>query len=294
MRIPPFPEAREVRLEDKPLFDEFFAKRQPEVSAYTFTNIFAWREPHSTGLSRAGDAILVHYGFDGRRHCLEPLADDPAGVIRDVLGAFGSDAGFVRVSAAVADQLKYDAGLTVEYDRDNADYLYLAADLIRLEGRRYDAKRNFINRLKSSHAYEYVRLNQQTALECHEFAQAWCEERVCQTVDGLRRELCAVWEMLTHFDALGLCGGAIRIDGSIVAFTLGEALNDQTLVCHVEKADSKIDGLYQLINNEFAIHEGAGFTYINREQDLGVPGLRKAKESYQPVRLVDAYRISAL
>jgi hypothetical protein len=292
MEIPEFPQMREVTLEDKPPLDHFFGKRQPEVSAYTFTNIFAWREPHETGLSRFGDAVIVHYNHHETRLCLEPLADDPAGIIRDVLSKFGSQVEFVRVSASTAHGLKGDDGLRLEHDRDNADYLYLADDLIRLEGRKYDAKRNFINRFKINGGYEYVTLDQHTALECHEFAQAWCEERVCETSEGLKRELCAIWEMLTNFEALGLCGGAIRMDGAIVAFTLGERLNDETLVCHVEKADSRIDGLYQLINNEFAIHEGARFRYINREQDLGIPGLRKAKESYHPVRLVEAYRVS--
>lgn len=293
MEIPVFPDSRQVKMEDKPWFDEFFRKRQPEVSSYTFTNIFAWREPYNTGLSRAGNAILVHYNHDGRRACLEPLADDPATAVRELLAEFGPGVQFVRISAEVAGRLPTDAGLKIEYDRDNADYLYLASDLIHLEGRKYDGKRNFINRVKSNSNCEYFKLDQRLALECREFAEAWCEERVCETTEGLRRELCAVWEMLSHFDELGLVGGAIRIDGAIVAFELGEALNDQTMVCHVEKADAKIDGLYQLINNEFAIHECADYKYINREQDLGLPGLRKAKESYHPVRLVDTYRILA-
>lgn len=291
MDIPQLPESRKVVLEDKPMFDEFFSKRQPEISAYSFTNIFAWREPHNTELSRVDDAIIVHYNHKSLRYCLEPIAQDPAVVIEQVIKQFGSSVEFVRISSEVADKLKSDPMFRVDYDRDNADYLYLASDLIRLEGRRYDAKRNFISRLRANADYEYVKLDQNTAIESHEFAEKWCEERDCETSEGLKRELCAIWEMLTNFEALDLCGGAIRIDGAIVAFALGEALNDETLVCHVEKADSKISGLYQLINNEFAVHEAADYKYINREQDMGVPGLRKAKKSYQPVTLVDTYRV---
>ena len=98
-------------------------------------------------------------------------------------------------------------------------------------------------------------------------------------------------DLVINFGALGICGGAIVVNGAIVAFSLGEALNRETLVVHAEKADSKLTGLYQLINNQFSAHEARGFTYVNREQDLGVAGLRKAKESYQPIRLVEAYKI---
>lgn len=293
MNIPQFPDSREITLDDKPLFDELFRRTQPEISAYTFTNIFAWREPHTTGVSRIGDAVVVHYNDTGSRVCLEPVCDNPAVVIRETLMRFGEDnVTFGYVCKQTASRLNDDASVKVELDRDNSDYLYLASDLINLEGRRYDGKRNFISRLKASTDYEYVRLDGRAALECHKFAEEWCEERRCHTVEGLRKESCAVYQMLTHFDDLGLCGGGIRIGGAIAAFALGEALNAETLVCHVEKADGRINGLYQLINNEFAIHEGARFKYINREQDLGVPGLRKAKESYHPVRIVETYRVS--
>ena len=97
--------------------------------------------------------------------------------------------------------------------------------------------------------------------------------------------------MLSHFQELGIVGGAIVIEGKIVAFSLGEALNPETLVVHVEKADSKFRGIYQVINNEFCIHEATNYTYVNREQDLGIPGIRKAKLSYQPHRIVETYRL---
>lgn len=294
MDAPRLPESRDITLADKPAFDAYFHARQPELSTYTFSNLYAWREPHETQVSLLGDAIIVHYNHDDRRLCLEPLAENPAEVIGKILDEFGAEADFVRIPADTANVLKDTPALELQSDRDNSDYLYLASDLIRLEGRKYDGKRNFISRFKSSTAYEYVSLDRQTAMECHDFMEAWCEERKCESVEGLRRERCAVWEMLSNFEVLGIRGGAIKIDGAVVAFALGGPLNDETLVCHVEKADSKIDGLYQIINNEFAIHEGAGYRYINREQDLGIPGLRKAKKSYQPVRLVEAYRISRL
>jgi uncharacterized protein len=291
--IPEFPDSREILLEDKPLLDRLLALKKPEISAYTFTNMFAWRNDPKIEISRIGDWIIVHYNRSDSRICLEPLGEGCFKAAMEVAlnraGAAPVELGYVPRLAAMLFEDRKD--LSVELDRDNCDYLYLAEDLIALAGRKFDAKRNFISRFKANYDYEYVPMTQATALECHEFAEQWCEDRSCQTVEGLRRERCAVYQMLTHFDALGIRGGAIRVDGKIVAFSLGELLNPETLVVHVEKADSQYRGLYQLINNEFCIQEAQNVKYVNREQDMGIEGLRKAKESYQPVRLVETYRV---
>lgn len=289
MDIPRFAEWREIALTDKPVFDAAFAARPPELSAYTFTNMYAWREARVLRLSDLDGRLLVWREADGRITSFEPIGDDPAGAIA---GAIDSGIEFTRAHADTADRLRDLPGLRIESDRDNSDYLYLASDLIELPGRDFDAKRNFVHRFKSERDYEYVVMTQETADQCREFADIWCEERSCETVEGLRKERRAMHEMLVSFGALGLRGGAIRVDGAVVAFSLGEALNPETLVVHVEKADSRLDGLYQLINNEFCVYEARDFTYVNREQDLGVPGLRKAKESYHPVRMVEAWRVS--
>ncbi len=292
MSIPEFPESRELKLEDKPLFDAIFAADPPELSAYTFTNIFAWRESYDTRLSRIGDCLLVHYNRDGRNVCLAPLGTDRAReVIEEAFSRTGNvPVEFAYLPTAVVESFRRDKRYEIKPDRDNWDYLYESSDLIDLPGRRYDGKRNWLARAKSG-SYEYVVMDGKTAAECHEFAERWCEDRNCEEVDGLRREKCAVFQMLTNFDGLGISGGMIRINGDIVAFSLGEALNPETIVIHVEKADANIEGLYQLINNEFCIREAKRFKFVNREQDLGIPGLRKAKESYHPVRLVESWRL---
>ncbi len=289
MQIPEFPDSRPIELEDKPLIDALLAERQPEISAYTFTNLFAWRQPHGVRLSRIGGSVLPSYTDHGHT-CLEPLGGGDA--VETVREAFSRspEIEFGYISEGLAQRLRRDGSLQVTQDRDNQDYLYLAQDLISLQGRKYDGKRNFVNRFHAN-SPEYARIDGALAAECLEFAHEWCEERSCETVEGMRREQCAVFEMLTHFEALGIVGGALLIDGRIVAFSLGEKLNRETLVVHVEKANASIEGSYQAMNNEFCIHEAADLKYVNREQDLGVPGLRKAKESYHPVRLVETYRV---
>ncbi|MEN6355607.1 MAG: phosphatidylglycerol lysyltransferase domain-containing protein [Armatimonadota bacterium] len=291
MDIPEYPDSREITLEDKPIFDVVFAEKPLEISAYTFTNIFAWREPYNTRLSRIGDFLILTQRVKDKVLCLEPLGmGHVAKAIDDVFRLSKNDIEFKCIHANVAHRISA-SDYIIEKDRDNSDYVYLASDLIELNGRKYDGKRNWITRFKSQYEYEYIRMPHVSPGEAMEFADYWCEQRDCRSSEGLQNEHTAVYEMLANFEELGIIGGAVKVDGSIAAFSLGEALNPETLVIHVEKAGSGMDGIYQIINNEFAIHEASGFKYINREQDLGITGLRKAKKSYHPVKMVDTYRI---
>ena len=294
MQIPEFPNSREILIEDKPVFDKIFAENPPEISAYTFTNLFAWRYAYRTTISLLNGFIIVCHNSGGKLRYLEPLGTgDMKAVFRQILEFDSKEPPieFIRLHKHAASQFEPADAYVIEKDRDDSDYLYSAEDLIQLPGRKYDAKRNFINRFKQHGNYTYEQITSDNVAECEEFADRWCEERKCQTGTGLHKELCAIHEMLAHLDALGIVGGILRTDSGIAAFSLGEALNPETLVVHIEKADPIIPGTYQMINCEFCAHETNGMKYVNREQDLGVPGLRKAKKSYHPVRLVDTYWI---
>jgi hypothetical protein len=293
MTIPELPDARPLELSDKALFDRLFAERQPEVSQYTFTNIFGWRKGRNTQVSQLDGVVLVSVELPDRRVLLEPLGDgDRHSAMEECLDhEWGRRVEFKYLSWNTAALFQGDPGHEVLSDRDNSDYLYSAQDLIELPGRKYDAKRSFIRRFSSEHEYRYLEVTPELATECLEFEEHWCLDRSCQSDEGLSLEREAVVEMLESSPALGIRGGAIEAGGSIVAFALGEALNAETLVVHVEKADAKLTGVYAVINNEFCRHEAARFKYVNREQDLGIPGLRKAKQSYNPVRLVETFRV---
>jgi hypothetical protein len=120
----------------------------------------------------------------------------------------------------------------------------------------------------------------------------WCQIKKCADTPDLLAEDYAIYEALTHFEELDYRGGAIQIDSAIEAFSLGESLNADTAVIHFEKANPEIPGLYNAINQLFCSNEWSNITYINREQDLGVEGLRKAKESYNPHHMISKYTIS--
>jgi uncharacterized protein len=126
---------------------------------------------------------------------------------------------------------------------------------------------------------------------CKAIMKVWCSERSCEHHKDLYCEKIANMEVLDNIEKLGCIGALIKVDGKFRAFTVGEMLNDDTAVIHIEKADSKVNGLYTLINQQFCEHEWSEAMYINREQDLGVEGLRKAKNSYNPIKLVKKFSV---
>jgi hypothetical protein len=292
MDLPDYPQMRPLAIEDKALLDVAFRTMQPEISQYTFTNIFAWRGSRNTQVCRFEGQILIRGEVSEHKVLLQPIGEgDVAATIKKFLvlpEEQGSE--FKYLPKSGADVLRNDSGVQVTEDRDNADYVYFTDDLVDLPGRKYDAKRNFINRFKSEHEYRYLDLSPDVAARCMTFEEHWCTDRSCQSDEGLSHEMEAVLEMLVNFEHLGYEGGAIEVDGSIAAFTTGEALNPETFVVHVEKADAKLAGIYAVINNEFCRHAAGRFKYVNREQDLGIPGLRQAKLSYHPLRIVETFR----
>ena len=119
----------------------------------------------------------------------------------------------------------------------------------------------------------------------------WCALYGCSDDEGLKKERCAVENAFAHFEAEGLLGGLLREEtgGPVIAYTMGRPLNSDTFIVHIEKAFHDIQGAYPLINQQFVEHNCQGFTYVNREDDTGAEGLRKAKLSYRPAILLDKY-----
>jgi len=199
--------------------------------------------------------------------------------------------GAIRLPAESASELT-DAGYAPQPDRDNDDYVYLVKDLARLAGRHYAKKRNQIKKCLKAHFCAYEPVTADLVPQCIAMQQRWCASRSCGADPSFCVEYTAILTMFEHFSELNLIGGIIRVDGEIQAFAIGEQLNPDTAVCHFEKAMPGVQGLGQLINQWFALYGLDGFTFVNREQDLGIPGLRHAKKSYHPHHLVEKYTLS--
>lgn len=178
--------------------------------------------------------------------------------------------------------------------RDHFDYLYRRTDLTDLRGKDYQPKRNHANRFRKKYAYRYIPLTPEILPHCLELARKWCEEHNCEEDKNLVGEQQAMKFALEHYETLGLSGGALEVNREIVAFTYGAPVNHDTFCVHIEKADTDFDGAYTVINQEFASHIPQHFLYINREEDLGIPGLRKAKLSYSPACLLEKCRAQLL
>lgn len=182
----------------------------------------------------------------------------------------------------------YPGRYRIAYDRDSADYLYKYETLANLAGKKLHAKRNHINRFLENYPnYRYERINEKNWHECLELEEAWVRENNPENDEDKNTEKKIIAYALEHRKVLGLIGGLIRADGKVVAFTLGERLTEDTFDVHFEKAYADIQGAYAMINREFVRQELSDYIYINREEDLGIPGLRRAKLSYQPDSLVE-------
>ena len=260
------------------------------ISELTFTNLFAWRHTRSVWFSMLSDTLLFWVTEKGGS---DPtvLFGPPIGPLAfEEVTAAAPVSGMVRVPAPEAERLRA-AGYHVEEDRANADYVYLVRDLADLAGRKYAKKRNHVKNCLEQYRCEYEPFSARIIAECLAMQGQWCEMRECAVNLGLAGEDTAIRETLEHFEKFACLGGAIRVDGKIAAYAIAEELRPDTAVWHFEKAMPDIVGLSQLVNQWFAQHALSGFTYVNREQDLGIPGLRQAKESYYPDHLVKKYTV---
>lgn len=175
----------------------------------------------------------------------------------------------------------------IEYDRDDADYIYSREKLAALSGKKLHGKRNHIHRFEEANPdWKYETITDENEEECAKMAMQWCMKNCMSQEDEIEFEKIdeskLVVYAIRHRKELGMTGGALRVSGNVIAVTLGERLTDDTFVVHFEKAFSDIQGAYPMINREFVRHELTKYQYVNREEDLGLPGLRKAKLSYYP------------
>ena len=183
----------------------------------------------------------------------------------------------------------YPGRFQIEYERDNADYVYESEKLVALPGKKLHGKRNHVNKFKSIYAnrWSYESISKENVEECFQMALRWRNDNGCNEDLEKNAEMCVTLNALRLFEELGLTGGVLRVDGEIVAFTIGEPVCSDTFVVHIEKAYAEIPGAYNMINQQFVEHECMDYTYVNREEDTGAEGLRRAKLSYRPVFLVE-------
>ena len=257
---------------------------------YSFANNYAWREFYGT-------RICIYKGFYIFMTCT-PVFSFPAGDVSDrdtlaeVIGlmreyAAENDMPFVIYNATEEDILilkeLFGGEFTYSPDEDSFDYIYEASALAQLGGRKYHSKRNHLAKIEN-YSYEYSALKSSDFDDCIDLAARLYRENGTES-RSLAAEQTAVRTFFECFDRFSLSGGILRIDGKAAAFTIGERILPDTLDIHIEKADIAFDGTYAAINSFYAQQAVSGYeglVYINREEDMGIEGLRKAKRSYHP------------
>ena len=289
MEVPHYPDSRTLGLADKALLDGVFNHLQPRISELTFACLYLFRTAHSYRLTMVGTALVVlAKGYDGVPYFLPPLTGDRGEVsdrlLTEGVTMYGADDAFVA-------GFLQGNNLEITEDRDNCDYLYLKSDLAELPGNRYHKKKNRINYFADRHECTIEPYSGKQLEGCLRLLEEWRRVRSGIESRSIVLETEAAREGLMKASELGLEGLVALVEGEVKAFALGERLNRETAVCHFEKADPFLDGLYQLIDREFNRRLFPDCTYVNREQDLGEPNLRESKLSYHPVELVRKFRV---
>ena len=259
-----------------------------------------WREPFHVHVAEEDHVLYVVSQWKARVSALQPFCD-PARypeATKKLLAYFEEieqPFHIYDMERGYADFLRSCdcASFEVVADRDNYDYVYLSEKLISLSGRKLHSKKNHLNAFRKEHPdAQFLPITDEIVTQCKLELNSWYKQHRQEdgTVDlFIDYERTAILEVLNNFADFGLKGGAILLDGRVVAFTFGEQLNTDTAVIHVEKADPEVRGAYPAINQGFVEHAWSHLTYINREEDMGIEGLRKAKESYKPEKLIEKF-----
>jgi hypothetical protein len=288
-------EFKHIDLSDKPIFDDFFNERDYHAAECCFGTAFIWRGCYDTYWAVCHGSLILKVTVGGKTFVLPPYGardEDLPLILQSLKEYFGGQPfeihgiyestkeRFARVFPEITDYVD---------DRDNWDYVYDRDKLATLSGRKYHGKKNHYNAfVKDYPDFVYEEITRANKDECIAFGQKWCAIRE-ETDPTIKCEYCAIQEALNNMEFLKIRGGLIRLNGEVKAFSFGEKVSEHTAVIHVEKADPDIRGLYTAINKEFVDRAWKDVLYINREEDMGKEGLRKAKESYHPAFMVKKY-----
>jgi len=301
-----------ITLKDRALLESYLNGFDYRTSGLTFTSLFMWRDINSFSWEVIGDYLCIT-GSDN----LDPLLDnpfmlppltktgsyEPASLKRTILEAkarFEKKGKYFNIMLVPFHMLDILAEalpneLLFEADRPNFDYVYDTRDLIELKGRAFHTKKNHLNYFLSNYSYEYGEMTTDMAADAMSFIRDFNKRKNLEDPHErmlLEFEERAMRDVFVNLDTVGYLSGVIRIGGKIEAISIGGRLGKKTVVVHVEKANTEYRGLYQAINNEFCKAMASNVKRINREEDMGLPGLRKAKLSYNPVRFIEKYTVS--
>lgn len=279
-------------VEDIGILKKIMSDEQEMSCESNFTNLLIWNKLYNTVYYLDEKTLIFRMWEEGYYYFALPYGDIEYGTeqILEYCRQKGIAAQIWVCEGGRFDRFKkLYPNISIKPMRDSFEYIYNREDLSLLAGKKYHSKRNHIAKFSKEYNWEYQSIEENNIPEIQYFADKWYDGT---EDEGLLTEKRALNFLLNNRELLGVKGGMIKVNGRIVAFTLGSPINSNVFDVHYEKADKDFLTAYAVINREFAKNELGAYKYINREEDLGIEGLRKAKLSYKPEILLEKYIVS--
>ncbi len=288
-----------VDISHKNDFDKYIIASGINRCEYSFVNLYCWSWYYKTQICFVNGFMLIRYYVNSNDDIayIQPLGN---GNIDEIIGMIIEDTKKLNIPLKMYSLSKEFAERVVAYDPDKyqmsdsgddrADYLYLTEKLQTLSGKKLQSKRNHINKFKNTINYRFEEIEKENKPMVLEILTKWQEEKGVEK-NTVSDEEPFITRALDNMEELGVKGGVLYVDEKPIAFTIASPINDNTYDIHIEKSYINIDGAFQMINYLFANTLPEEYIYINREEDLGIEGLRKAKQSYYPVEILRKYQI---
>ncbi|KAA6326526.1 hypothetical protein EZS27_024376 [termite gut metagenome] len=287
---------KDITIYDKDIITSYTMNGKYRNCDLSFSNLCSWRPLYNTKFALIDKFLVFKFWVGSKQVYMQPIGEGDLTKLVDILIADAKAEGkpFYMLGLCLEMKVNLERMLpnkfTFTTKRSYSDYVYLRENLVTLKGKKYQPKRNHINRFKKEYKdYKYMPIALDNLQDCLSVEAEWQESNDRKQGEKADDENQAVIYALTHFEELGLTGGILYVNDRAVAFTYGMPINQDTFGVHVEKADVRMNGVGSMINYEFAQRIPEQYMYVNREEDLGMEGLRKAKLSYYPEIILDKY-----
>ncbi|MEG1845741.1 MAG: phosphatidylglycerol lysyltransferase domain-containing protein [Oscillospiraceae bacterium] len=280
---------------DKAWTSEIMRKSGDMACEYCFGNLYMWSTIYENTIANYNGMFLARDGGKNPSF-LYPCGDgDKLGAINELIEFSKSQGEKLLMYCLTPSKVRELEKLMpekfyFEEMRDYFDYIYSSSDLSKLEGRKYHSKRNHITFLKNNFDWKYETISHENIYECFKMNEKWANQNRYKNPEEIDNEQIAIKSAFEKYFELDFKGGLLKVDGEVVAFTMGEEISKKVFCTHIEKAFGDVRGAYPAINQEFAKNELSSYEYINREEDTGSEGLRRAKLSYNPAILLPKYK----
>lgn len=287
-----------VTLRDKPWVDEIVFSEQSRSADYNFGNVYIWDKRYRQLICRFGDRMLTKLRYDGKPAFVFPIGRGPLAPAIEALREFAAFKGYPFCLRGITEE--HRAQLESEYpgrfeyieDTDCADYIYSAEKLSTYSGKALHGKKNHCNRFEAEHDWRFVALERALIPACMDMLAVWSEENADRLDKSIVFEHDAIVRAFAAFEKLSLEGGVLYSGDTILGFSMGEMISDDTFDVHFEKAEGSVNGAYPMVCRELTrlmLQRHPALRYMNREDDMGLDSLRQSKLSYKPEYMVKKY-----